>query len=157
MSKQTIALLAFVGICFGASAIGGLVTSPEINGWYATLRRPSFAPPGEVYAPVWSLLYFLMGVSAWLVWRIRGIADASTEFALFGTQLILNVLWSVLFFGLHLPGWALVEIALLWLAILATGIRFSQVTRLAGWLLAPYFAWVTFSFVLNWGFWQLNG
>lgn len=148
-------LAAWLLLCFAAAGLGSAFTGPAVQTWYPTLNKPSFNPPAWVFGPVWTLLYTLMGIAAWRVWR-----DPSPErrpaLVWFGVQLALNVLWSLLFFGAHQPGWAFVEIVLLWGAILATLLRFLSVDRVAGWLLAPYLAWVTFAAVLNFTVWQLN-
>ncbi|MDQ3651178.1 MAG: tryptophan-rich sensory protein, partial [Acidobacteriota bacterium] len=101
---QWLGLVVSIVICFGVAALGSLATDPNIDGWYAALRKPSWNPPNWIFGPVWSMLYLLMAVAAWLVWRRRGFAGASLlPLALFGIQLVLNGLWSVLFFGWHRP------------------------------------------------------
>jgi benzodiazapine receptor len=154
--KQLLGLLTAIGICFGAAAIGAAVTTPQIPTWYAELARPSWNPPAWVFGPVWSVLYLLMAVAAWLVWRERGLGQATLPLAIFMVQLALNTLWSVLFFGLHSPGAAAVEIVVLWLAIIATIVAFWRHSRLAAGLLVPYLMWVSFAAVLNWTIWQMN-
>lgn len=154
--RQAIGLFVAIAICFAAAGLGGLVTTPQIPGWYATLAKPTWNPPAWIFGPVWSLLYLLMAVAAWLVWRQAGIAGARLPLGLFAVQLTLNSLWSVLFFGLHSPGAAAAEILLLWGAILATLITFWQRSKLAGGLLVPYLAWVSFATVLNVTIWRLN-
>lgn len=155
-SQQAIGFLVAIAICFTAAGLGGMVTTPQIPGWYATLAKPTWNPPAWIFGPVWSLLYLMMAVAAWLVWRQAGIARAKLPLGLFAVQLMLNSLWSVLFFGFHSPGAAAVEILLLWAAILATLITFWQWSKLAGWLLVPYLAWVSFATVLNVTIWRLN-
>ena len=122
-----------------------------------SLVRPSFAPPTWVFGPAWTTLYVMMGLAAFLVWQ-QGLArpDVRRALTLFGVQLVLNGLWSPLFFGLRAPGLALVEIVVLWFAILATLVAFWRTRRVAGGLLVPYLAWVTFATALNAGFWALN-
>lgn len=149
------ALLGLVGwllLCYGVSALAGLVQSD----WYQTLQRPAWAPPGWVFGPVWGVLYGLMAVAAWLVWRQYGFSGARTALRLFLIQLFFNGLWTFLFFGLRAPGWAFAEIVLLWLLILLTTRAFWPKHRLAGALLVPYLAWVAFAAVLNFAIWQLN-
>ncbi len=124
--------------------------------WYAALARPAWSPPNWIFAPVWTLLYLLMGVSAWLVWRRAGFGGARLALGIFGVQLALNALWSWLFFGLHRPDLALVDIVLLWGAILAVVILFGRVDKVAGALQLPYLAWVTFAMALNGAIWWLN-
>lgn len=124
--------------------------------WYAQLQPPPLTPPAWVFAPVWTLLYALMGLAAWLVWQRAGLVAAARPLALFGLQLALNGLWSYFFFGLQRPGLALMDILALWLALLATLIAFRRSVPPAGVLLLPYLLWVTFAVYLNAGFWWLN-
>ena len=152
-----IGLIVFLAICFAAAGIGGAVTTPKIATWYATLAKPSWNPSNWIFGPVWSALYFCMAVAAWLVWRQGGFKDAILPLTLFGFQLILNVLWSCIFFGLEKPGVAFVEVLLLWAAIAATMIAFWQRSMIAGILFLPYLAWVSFASVLNFTIWRLNG
>lgn len=155
--RAAIRLLAFLLGPLVVGAGSGLMTASAVRDWYPTLVRPSFAPPSWVFGPVWTLLYLMMGLAAYLVWR-RGAATRATRIALalFVGQLVLNGLWSVLFFGLRAPGLALIEIVVLWAAIVATLWMFWRVRRIAGVLLIPYLAWVTFATALNAGFWALN-
>lgn len=148
--------LAFVGwlvLTFLAPAAGAWMTSPA---WYAALNKPAWSPPGWLFGPVWTLLYVLMAVAAWLVWREGGWARQRRALALYCGQLVLNAAWTPLFFGLRQPGWALIEIVLLWVAILATLVAFARVRRPAAWLLAPYLGWVSFAAFLNFTLWRLN-
>ncbi len=140
-----------------AGAIGSAFTIPAIPTWYATLAKPALSPPNWVFGPVWTALYFLMGVAAFLVWKKAG-ERKEVKFALgaFGIQLVLNALWSIVFFGLHSPGLALVNIAALWFAILWTKIIFWKISKPAAYLLAPYILWVTFAAYLNYAIWNLN-
>ena len=142
--------------CFAAAMIGGAVTTPKIDNWYATLAKPSWNPPNWVFGPVWSALYLSMAIAAWLVWRQAGISGAKLPLALFAIQLALNVLWSCLFFGLESPGLAFFELLLLWAAIAATMVTFWQRSMIAGILFLPYLTWVTFAGVLNFTVWRLN-
>ena len=150
-------LIVLVVVCFAAAGIGGAVTTPKIDHWYAMLVKPSWNPPNWVFGPVWSILYLSMAIAAWLVWREQGLAGAATPLTLFGVQLVLNVLWSYLFFGLESPGMALVEVLLLWLAIAATMVAFWLRSTLAGLLFVPYLAWVSLASILNVAIWRLNG
>ena len=143
-------------VCFAAAGLGSLATTPQIPGWYAGLEKPFFSPPNWLFGPVWTVLFLAMAVAGWMVWRRRGFSGAPVAFTLFGAQLVLNVLWSVLFFGLQSPGAALIEIVVLWIFILATLLAFSKVSRNASLLLVPYLAWVTFAAVLNLAIWYLN-
>jgi len=154
--SQAIGLVVAVLICFAAAGLGAVVTTSQIPGWYAALAKPTWNPPAWIFGPVWTLLYLMMAVAAWLVWRRAGFAGAKLPLALFAIQLALNSLWSGLFFGLHNPGAAAVEIVLLWAAILTTLIAFWRRSRWAGGLLVPYLAWVSFASVLNFTIWRLN-
>lgn len=149
-------LAVFLIICFAAAAIGGIVTGPAIDGWYETLEKPSWQPPAWLFGPVWTVLYLLMAIAAWLVWRQAGARAASVPLTLFATQLVLNVAWSWIFFGLQRPGWAVLELIVLWLAIAATALAYYRRSKLAAVLMLPYIAWVTFAGVLNFTIWRLN-
>lgn len=149
-ARQILSLVVAVLICQAAGLIGSIFTTPAIPSWYAQLNKPSFRPPNWLFAPVWLGLYTLMGVAAWLVWR-QGVGkkEVKTALRLFVIQLGLNSLWSIIFFGLRLPGWALLEIIILWLFIFLTVLRFFKIFSLAGWLLTPYLLWVSFAAILN--------
>ncbi len=153
---QWLGLALFVGASFAAAAVGSLFTTPAIPGWYESLRKPAWTPPNWLFGPVWTLLYLAMGTAAWLVWRERGFAGARLALIVFFAQLVLNALWSILFFGLRSPGAALAEIVFLWAAIFATMAAFWRVSRPAGWLFVPYLWWVTFAMFLNHAIWRLN-
>jgi tryptophan-rich sensory protein len=146
-------LFGWLLLCFSAAASGALFVPGQ---WYAGLNKPSWNPPGWVFGPVWSLLYAMMAVSAWLVWQRGGFAAQRRPLGLFMVQLALNALWTPLFFGLRQPGLAFAEIILLWVAIAATIFAFWPVSRAAAWLLTPYLAWVSFAAVLNGTLWRLN-
>jgi len=150
-------LVAAVVLCLAVAGLGGLATAPNVGGWYVELVKPAWTPPGWVFGPVWSVLYLMMAVAAWLVWRQGGLAVAAVPLGLFVVQLLLNGVWSWLFFALHSPGAALVDIVLLWAAIVATTVAFWRRSTLAGVLLAPYLAWVSFAVALNFAVWRLNG
>jgi tryptophan-rich sensory protein len=154
--RQWIGLVLLVAVCLGAGGLGAMATTPEIECWYRTLTKPTWTPPDGIFGPVWTTLYILMAISAWLVWKPAGLSGATLPLALFALQLLLNVAWSWIFFGWHRPGWAAVEIVLLWLAIVATTVAFFRHSRIAGWLLVPYLAWVSFAAVLNFAIWRLN-
>jgi tryptophan-rich sensory protein len=124
--------------------------------WYASLAKPSWNPPNAIFGPVWSVLYVLMGVAAWLVWRKAGFSNAGAALILFVVQLVLNALWSYLFFGLHRPDMAFLDIVALWVVILVVAALFWRVDRIAGGLMVPYVAWVTFASYLNFVLWRLN-
>ncbi|OGC88576.1 TspO protein [Candidatus Adlerbacteria bacterium RIFOXYC1_FULL_48_26] len=153
-SKDLPALIGFIALSEAAGIVGSFFTAPSIAGWYATLTKPDIAPPNWIFAPVWTTLFLLMGIAAFLVWRTR--KNTRTALGLFGLQLALNVLWSLLFFGLQNPGAALAEITLLWLSIAATMVAFAKFSKPAAWLLVPYIAWVSFAGYLNFLLWSLN-
>jgi len=152
-AKLIIAVAAPVVI----GGLSGFATARGVSTWYPTLVKPSFNPPAWVFGPVWTVLYIMMGVAAYLLWR-QGINVVGVRVALavFVVQLALNALWSILFFGMHSPGWALVEIVVLWFAIGVTIRLFWNVVPAAGALLLPYLAWVSFATVLNASLWWLN-
>lgn len=156
MPRDWIALLIFLGICFAVAASGSVFTASSVKTWYPGLLKPAGTPPSWVFGPVWSLLYLLMATAAWLVWRQRIREDVWLALAMFTAQLILNGLWSFVFFGLRRPGAALVEIVVLLVAVAVTAIRFVQFSRLAFWLMTPYAAWVLYASYLNFGIWRLN-
>jgi tryptophan-rich sensory protein len=156
LPQDWIALAVILLVTFAAPAIGGYFTAKSVGTWYPALAKPAWTPPSWLFGPVWTLLYILMALAAWLVFRERAARPVAPALALYGVQLALNALWSVLFFGLQNPLAGLVEIALLWLAILLTGGAFWGVRPLAGLLFAPYLAWVTFAAALNLALWRLN-
>lgn len=155
--SRWIGLGAFIAICFLAAAIGSWFTAKSVKTWYSILTKPSGTPPAWVFGPVWSMLYVLMATAAWLVWKQRSSADVTLALALFFMQLALNATWSFLFFGLRRPGLALLEIAVLLAAIIATTSTFAQFSRPAFWLMTPYVVWVSYATYLNFGVWRLNG
>jgi benzodiazapine receptor len=150
------ALAASLALCFAVAGLGGYWTSLGLGPWYIALRKPPWTPPNRVFGPVWTVLYAAMAVAAWLVWRRRGLVGVGLPLALFALQLALNLAWTGLFFALRRPGLAFGEIGLLWAAILATQGAFGRVSRVAGLLLIPYLAWVTFAAALNLAIWRLN-
>lgn len=155
-TQQFAGLIVAILFCFAVAGTGGLITAPRIPDWYAGLVKPDWTPPDWIFGPVWTVLYVMMAVAAWLVWRQSGFAGAKTPLALFAIQLALNSLWSVLFFGFRNPGGAAIEIVLLWAAILATLLAFWRRSPWAGMLLVPYLGWVTFAGVLNITIWRMN-
>lgn len=140
-----------------AGIVGSAFTFPSIIGWYASLRKPWFTPPSWLFGPVWITLYALMGASLYLVWR-KGLTKKGVKVSMevFGVQLALNALWAVLFFGMRSPLYGLIGIAALWIAILATMIRFYSISREAAVLLVPYIVWTTIAMALNYYVWMLN-
>ena len=151
--RQGLVLLGFIAACLALGALGAAVTAPAIPTWYATLAKPSFNPPNWIFAPVWTALYILMAMAAWLVWRS---GKAGAALGLFALQLALNAAWSLLFFGLHRIDLALVDIVLLLAAIVATALAFRARSAVAALLLLPYLAWACFATVLNFAIWRMN-
>ncbi|NYF91869.1 TspO/MBR family protein [Tunturiibacter empetritectus] len=153
-------LLGLLFVCYAVAALGALVTAHEVPAWYATLSKPNFSPPNWIFAPVWTVLYGLMAVAAWLVWRTPTSGSNSTSrrsgLILFALQLLLNFLWTPVFFRFHQLLPALVVILCLWGLILLTALRFWKVDRLAGGLMLPYLVWVTFATALNYEIYRLN-
>ena len=156
MSRDWIALLIFIGICLSAGASGSRFTASSLKTWYPGLVKPGGTPPSWVFGPVWSILYLLMATAGWLVWQQRIHQDVWPAMALFTAQLVLNGLWSFIFFGLRSPGGALLEIIVLMVAIVVTTMRFAEFSRLALWLMTPYTVWVLYASYLNFGIWRLN-
>jgi len=156
-SRDILKLVVSIVACLAAGAIGSVFTRSAIPTWYATLEKPFFTPPNWLFAPAWTLLYILMGVAAFLVWR-KGLKNRGVRIALivFLIQLVLNALWSVVFFGLESPLYGLIVISILWIAILVTIIKFFRISRVASVLMWPYLLWVTFAAGLNASIWLLN-
>ncbi|MFH1424276.1 MAG: TspO/MBR family protein [archaeon] len=150
-------LVLSLAVCQLAGIIGSFFTTPNIGTWYAALAKPSFNPPNWIFAPVWTTLFVLMGVSLYLIW-VKGFEkhEVKQGVSIFAAQLVLNVLWSIFFFGLQNPLLALAEIFLLWIAIFATIWIFYKVDKRVAYLLIPYIAWVSFAALLNYSIWALN-
>ena len=150
-------LISSILICQLAGIIGSVFTSSSVSTWYAALQKPSFNPPNWVFSPVWITLFVLMGISLYLIWD-KGIKSKYSKIAviIFGAQLVLNILWSVLFFGLRSPLSAFIEIIFLWTAILVTIIYFFKISKPAAYLLIPYILWVSFAVILNYSILILN-
>ena len=157
MKIDFVKLIVSIIICQAIGGIGSIFTAPSIPTWYASLAKPWFTPPNWVFAPVWITLFLLMGISMYLIWE-KGIGKKNVKVALsvFGAQLVLNAIWSILFFGLQSPFYAFIEIIILWIAILATIISFYKISRPAGIILIPYIVWVTIASSLNYYIWILN-
>lgn len=153
--RQLVGLVAWLVVTLVAAVLGAMA-SIEAGPFYLQLQRPFWAPPASVFSPVWTVLFILMSIAAWLVWRVDGFAGARLALRLYVIQLVFNVLWSWLFFGWHWGGWAFADVLLLWVLILATLVAFWRVSRLAGVLLVPYLMWVSFAVALNYTVWQLN-
>jgi tryptophan-rich sensory protein len=155
--SDIVKLLISLAACLGAGFMGSLFTRAAIPGWYNLLQKPSFTPPDWLFAPVWSFLYVLMGISAFLVWR-KGVKELHVRegLVIFLIQLILNILWSYAFFGLKSPLWGLIVIVPLWTAILLAMISFYRVSKTASLLLLPYILWVSYATALNLSIYLLN-
>jgi tryptophan-rich sensory protein len=154
--QQALGFVAWLALCYATAAIGALA-SVNARSFYAQLIQPSWAPPGWLFGPVWTALFTCMAIAAWLVWR----SDIQQRhkwqaLALFLVQLVINALWSWLFFTWQRGGAAFVDVVLLWLLIAGTAIAFAKISKTAGWLLAPYLAWVTFAAALNGVLWRTN-
>jgi len=177
--KNILKLAISLLVCMGAGGIGSIFTTPEINNWYAGLNKPSFTPPGAVIGAVWTVLYVLMGISFYLVWKnnweVKTLPPQNRKtwnrfsdkllwgdwrkvniIVIFAIQLFLNILWSFIFFTRHLPGLAFFELLMLWVAVSYTLFNFARVSKLAAYLLIPYILWVSFAGFLNFALWQLN-
>lgn len=150
---EVLALFGWLALTFVAAASGGFIA---VGGWYAALIKPSWNPPSWLFGPVWTVLYVLMAVAAWFVWRVGGWLAQRRALVLYLCQWALNALWTPLFFALHRPGMAFAEIVLLGLVLLATTVAFWKVRPLAGLLLIPYVLWVAFATALNFAIWRLN-
>ena len=155
--KRAAGIVISIAVCELAGIIGSIFTTPSIPGWYAGIAKPSFNPPNWIFGPVWTLLYALMGLAAYLVYE-KGLKrpEVKKALAVFAAQLLLNTLWSIVFFGAHMILGAAVVIVLLWALILATILLFSRISRAAAYLLVPYVLWVTFATVLNISLYVLN-
>ncbi|MCX6723338.1 MAG: tryptophan-rich sensory protein [Candidatus Staskawiczbacteria bacterium] len=173
-------LLISIIICEFAGVVGSFYTIPEINGWYKNLNKSSLNPPGWIFGPVWTTLFVLMGISLYLVWSkkfvvknelkrknrkpwnkfsqklLSGSWQKANIILIFATQLILNILWSAIFFGMHSPGAAFFELLMLWFAIIFTIINFYRASKVAALLLLPYILWVSFAGILTYFVWILN-
>ena len=156
-SKDIGKLVGSIVACEAAGGIGAIFTTPAIPTWYAALEKPAFTPPNAVFMPVWLTLYALMGIALYLIWR-QGLQTEGVKpaFIIFWVQLVLNILWSALFFGLKSPLVGVIVILLLWLAVLLTIIKFFKVSRIAGGLLIPYIVWLSIASYLNVMVWILN-
>jgi len=154
---DVVKLVVSIVACEGAGGIGAIFTTRAIPTWYKSLKKPSFTPPNRVFGPVWITLYLLMGIAVFLVWR-EGFSQAgvTAAFTVFWVQLILNVLWSVIFFGLKSLLGGMIVIFVLWIAILVNIILFFGVSSIAGGLLIPYLVWVSIATNLNIQLWRLN-
>jgi benzodiazapine receptor len=150
-------LLISIIVCECAGIIGSVFTTSAIPTWYASLQKPAFTPPNWLFAPVWITLYLLMGIAAFIIWR-KGLDEKKVRTALiiFAVQLVINILWSVVFFGLESPLSGLIVIIILWIAILITILRFAKISPAAAWIMVPYILWVSIATALNASIWALN-
>ena len=148
-----IGFACFIAACFLAALQGALFRPGD---WYEQLKKPSWRPANRLFAPVWTVLYLMIAVAGWLIWRKAGFAGAGLPLAVYALQLILNAAWSPLFFGLHRPDLAFIDIVLVWVSIIATIVLFYPIHVVAALLLVPYLAWVTFATALNFAVWRLN-
>jgi len=157
MRSNIFKFLFAVIFCQSVGVLGSVFTTPSISGWYATLQKPAFNPPNWIFAPVWIALFFLMGVSLYLILK-KDLKNKEVKKGLlaFIIQLFLNVSWSFLFFYLHSPFLAFLDILILWLAITLTIVQFRKIDKTASYLLLPYLTWVTFATLLNFSIWRLN-
>lgn len=155
--RRYIVLLGFILACNAAGSVGSIATYPNIPGWYATLEKPFFTPPNWLFAPAWTTLFTLMGISLFLVWKRTGFhRKGSFALNIFIVQMALNVMWSFLFFGMRSPLYGLIGIAALWIAIFFTMQKFRRIDIRAYYLLLPYILWVSFAAALNFSVWLLN-
>jgi tryptophan-rich sensory protein len=151
--NKWLALLGFLAMAFAAAATG-IRYNP--GAWYDALNKPAWTPPPILFPIVWTVLYVAMAVAAWLVWRQGGWSEQTTPLTLFVIQLLFNALWSWLFFGRHEIGWAMFDLALLWIAVAATTLAFWKVSPVAGGLFVPYLIWASFAGALNFWIWRQN-
>jgi len=154
---QVIPFIISLAITFTIGFVASLFTRPQIAGWYALLQKPSFNPPAWLFAPVWSTLYVLIAIAAYMVWQKRDLTPAyKTTATIYIIQLLLNFFWSIIFFGMHQILGALIIITLLWISIILNIIWFGKFSKLAAWLLVPYLLWVSFAGMLNLNIYLLN-
>jgi tryptophan-rich sensory protein len=150
-------LLISVVIPLIIGGISGGFTVSGINSWYATINKPWFNPPNWIFGPVWTSLYVMMGIAFYLIWKSDAVPSLKSQaITLFFIQLIVNFLWSIIFFYLQQPGWAFFDIVIMWVMILLTIFSFGKISSTAAWLLVPYICWVSFASVLNFAIWKLN-
>jgi benzodiazapine receptor len=154
LRNQWVVLAALIVLCLIVGSLGGFATAEPVLTWYPTINKPSWTPPDWIFAPVWTVLFIMMAVAAWLVWRTGD--RIGPAMILFFSQLALNLGWSLLFFGARSPWLGLVEIVMFWCVLLVTVLAFFGRSTLAGILMLPYIAWVTFAAVLNFAIWRMN-
>ncbi|MBL0130059.1 MAG: tryptophan-rich sensory protein [Chitinophagaceae bacterium] len=150
-------LVIAIAIPLAIGGTAGFFTATGVDSWYQTINKPSWNPPGWIFGPVWTTLYVMMGVALFFVWKSDVNEQLKrTAITLFAIQLVLNFFWSFIFFNQHQPGWALVEIIVMWVFILLTIFSFAPISKTAAWLLVPYISWVSFATILNYTIWKLN-
>jgi benzodiazapine receptor len=149
-------LMLFIAVCMAVAGAGSIFTAGSVRQWYPALQKPSWTPPSWLFGPVWTILYLMMAIAAWLIWQRRGSHPVAGSLGLFAFQLALNAAWSPLFFGLKNPLAGLWDIVPLWIAILATLVSFWKISPAAGLLLVPYWLWVSFATALNFAIWKMN-
>jgi translocator protein len=154
--SSTQKLVISVILIVGLGSLGGIFTVSEIPTWYAGLNKPFFNPPNWLFGPVWTILYLLMGISLYLIWKLPGSEERTRALWLFAIQFVLNFFWSIIFFKYHLLGWAFAEIMAMWMFILLTILQFKQLSNWAAYLMIPYLLWVSFASILNASIWWLN-
>jgi tryptophan-rich sensory protein len=154
--RSGLALAGWLLLCFAVAAVSSIFGSRSLSNWYAGLIKPPFNPPNHVFGPVWTILYVLMAVSVWIVWKTRPSPCRRRGLRLFCVQLALNFLWPWIFFSRHQIFTAFLDIVVLWIAILLTILTFRKMSTTAAWMLVPYLAWVTFASYLNLAIWRLN-
>lgn len=154
-NMKILKLLGAIVMCEIIGGLGAIATTPNIDSWYSTLNKPFFSPPNYLFAPVWTILYALMGIALYLIWTSEK-KDKKAAYTMFFIQLVLNLIWSFIFFGYKLLFPAFIEIILMWVFILLTIIKFKKISTTAAWLLFPYILWVSFASVLNFAIWWVN-
>jgi len=154
--KDAATALIAIFICHLAGIIGSVFTASSVTTWYPTLVKPEFNPPSWVFGPVWLTLYTLMGISVYLVWKKKDKYNVTPALLVFFAQLVLNAVWSIIFFGLQSPFYAFIIIAFLWVLILGSIYFFYKISKTAAYLLIPYILWVSFAAILNYSIWMLN-
>lgn len=154
--KKIVILIICIIVPLVIGALGGVATTSGLESWYQTIQKPSFNPPNYLFGPVWSLLYILMGISFYLILISKNQKPKTKAIAIFVIQIILNLAWSFIFFKFHLLGWALIEIILIWIAVLAMITIFYRINKVAAFLQIPYLVWVSFASILNGAFWYIN-
>jgi translocator protein len=154
--NSLLVLVLFVAVCLGVGGLGSIFTAGSVRDWYPALHKPSWTPPSWLFGPVWTLLYLMMAIAAWIIWRRQGAVSIKGALGAFVFQLVINAAWSPLFFGLRNPLAGLLDIVPLLAAILATLISFWKISPAAGGLLIPYWLWVSFATALNFALWKMN-